>query len=174
MTDYLAEIAAMTVECPRCEGQGYWVRTGDDPEYPDLPVNHDCDHCKGIGRVLDLRFDGLRGECPGYAIEVGRIPNLNIRFTGEHAEKKCACQGTGYTINRDLAGLMEIGPGIFGRRICYKFEWGYMNNKWECDIGIPLISLEHWKSFSSALADTPLEAAAEALYEWLEQEKVTT
>ena len=121
MTDYLAEIAARTVECPHLRG-----------------IQLTC-FCKGSGRVLDPRFAGLRDV---------------------HTKSACMCMSPcpGYTINRDLEELLACAP-VDRAVSLYNMPAG----GWACNVfGL------------HAEADTPLEAAAKAVYEWLEAEKKVT
>ena len=93
MTDHLAEIAAMTVECPHRRG-----------------IQLTC-FCRGSGRVLDPRFDGLRKMHSEF---VHRIQ------TSIEASKRVSCpEGgcPGYTINADLGVFLKC---LRGTKIAYK------------------------------------------------------
>ncbi|KKN86873.1 hypothetical protein LCGC14_0264350 [marine sediment metagenome] len=146
MTDYLANLAARTVECP-------------DASTHRCPSSHDehgaeakCVTCEGSGRVLDPRFEGLRRK------HTRQTHGIKMSILHGDCWKTCETVGCpGYTVNRDLEVLLECtGKGVYlypslsgeGRR---------------CDLLGTDIDI--------TTEATYLEAAAKAVYEWLEAEK---
>jgi len=84
MTDYLAEIAAMTVECPHIRKHSYMGEAI-------------CADCKNSNRVLDHRFEGLR---------TGHKGHIAMSATGMDEAACEVYECPGFTINRDLAVLL--------------------------------------------------------------------
>ncbi len=151
MTDYLAEIAARTVECSNldCKGTGYITKYGGYDG--TVPTETLCAVCMNTGRVLDPRFEGLRKPCPASV-----HPNLNK--VHDHT-KQADCQG--YTVNRDLAMLL----------VCLDTSVSIAHNQgrgWTVDV------FAKGPYHGTGRADTPLKAVAKAVYEWLEADKKVT
>ncbi|KKK73704.1 hypothetical protein LCGC14_2891160, partial [marine sediment metagenome] len=91
-TDYLAKIAARTVECPEYKGMICGSCCCCKPPFGQTCVNE--------GRVLDPRFAELRIGCvcnKGYWNPGASRPKVPCKH----------CQAKGYTINRDLGVLLE-------------------------------------------------------------------
>ena len=149
--DYLAKIAAWTVECPCATAydkeicSACWEECRMDNSHYELCVIPDC---KGSGRVLDPRFDGLRGflDC-GHPYDVKTDTSLCRNYN---------CPG--YTINRDFAVLLDI----MIRRAPVVFEGvttgEYVQVFWGRELMQP----------PAGGGPTSLEAAAHAVYEWLQ------
>ncbi len=153
MTDYLAEIAAWTVECSNldCKGTGYITKYGGLDG--TVPTETLCAVCMNTGRVLDPRFAELRIGCvcnKGYWNPGASRPKVPCKH----------CQAKGYTINRDLGVLLECMKPVSITFLCSKPKL-----KW----GVHVIGDYH--SGISDDCDTGLEAAAKAVYEWLGAEK---
>ncbi len=149
--DYLAQIAAKTVECPcaltylsdRCHACKVFG--------PDMAISHSpscqIQGCKGSGRVLDPRFDGLRETKCSH---------------GGHAltEDECGVYLKGYTVVRDLAVLLDI---ILPWDGAYEAVLAVFSDK-----DLHRYAIE-------GRGDKFTEAAAKAVWEWLErEEKVAT
>ncbi len=131
MTDYLALIAEKTVECPDI-----------NPEFPSDWHNRKWSSCKGLGRILDPRFDGLR---------------LHKHEVTVSCMKGCQ----GYSgVSSDLAVLLECA-----RKLSYHLGlyWDYEDAEWRCTIEDP----DGWKT---GYGHEPLETVAKAVWEYLEQE----
>ncbi len=150
MTDYLAKIAAWTVECPNldCKGTGYITTYGGYDG--TVPTEGLCPVCMNTGRVLDPRFEGLRQSCT----------------SGSHLYPVFIDDCPGYTVNRNLGVLLDImmpygriGFQGIGERVRVRwFTWGPADPH----------------QYSWANAPTSIEAAAKAVYDWLEAEKKVT
>ncbi len=141
-TDYLALLAAKTVECHICLGTGILKFHYPDPEVRD----YTCIICKGSGRVLDPRFKRLRAE---YCTHLTYGP-------------PCDCAELGYTVVRDLGVLLEV---LVENKYRPHLYFSGVLNKWECQLHVD-------KGWSEAkYADTPLEAAAHAVYDWVETQE---
>ena len=146
MTDYLAKIAAMTVECfdPYCREDGKDI---------GAPLR-DCRRCRGTRRILDPRFDGLRiTECSH----------------GGHAltEDECGVYLTGYTINRDLEVLLEIIPTLCSDTfiLMYGKDTATWAVAWQTErlsrADIPLEAAAHavyeWLTYTDSSKPTPVD-----------------
>ena len=149
MTDYLQLIATKTRECPVTLKSD----NRDDPasQHGDL-----CD-CKGSGRVLDPRFDGLRWDY--MSVE---------SYDDEEIEEGYFKHGDRiYCTHRDLAVLQGVLQELY---------WGDGDGlEMTLLIGIKVRAQigPDWHGMPWFEANTPLEAAAHAVWNWLEaQEKV--
>ena len=174
MTDYLVEIAAMTVECPCLSYR--WAPGGMRAE-EDTCVKcwHSDSHasnclvvsCKDE-RVLDPRFKGLRKDCdvikhvPAHSHYMVWPSENTLTYTdGGYTDPPAGPLCEGYTINRDLGVLLECIPG----------KWILLtpransDAKYICAIESPNVE---------ANGDTTLETASHALHEWLQKQEVRT
>lgn len=104
-----------------------------------------CLGCKGSGRVLDPRFEKLRNRCHEGA--------------GSHLRHGKDCPG--YTVVRDLGVLLEIM--LPQGSVCFREEHEEYHARYHL-----------WGTRGTGIngrGSTSLEAAAQALYDWVEAQE---
>lgn len=134
---YLQLIAAKTVECGACNGRGFRL------EVVDLKTPMpDCDICKGSGRVLDPKFEGLRDYQDIDTVDLNK----------------------GYTVVRDLAVLLEClrDAKIKYKMIFHVINRGESDEETMVEVGV---GGRHWGYGNH-------DDFCRAVWEYLEREKV--
>ncbi len=112
-------------------------------------VRETCRDCKGSGRVLDPRFEKLRKRRNDY-------PKYQGWFE---------FNGLDYNVVRDLGVMLEIALQVVSCADGLNFE--LIDGKFKCEV---------WESYfghslAEATDDTFLEAAAHAIYDWVEAQE---